>query len=193
LPPSVSGCHRFVACYNRTCCFETFPFPVATADQQRDIREAAQALDDHRKARLELHPDLSMTGLYNVLEKLRSGAELSAADQDVNNRGLVSSLKVLHDALDALVVEGYGWPAELPTPEVLSLLAALNVLHAAEERQGIVKYLRPEYQNPNWTGQDGLLAVDEAAAAKLPMFPKRLAEQSQVVRQLMYCAKAGGP
>uniref|UniRef100_UPI003450DAA0 type IIL restriction-modification enzyme MmeI n=1 Tax=Deinococcus sp. TaxID=47478 RepID=UPI003450DAA0 len=177
--------------YNKTRCFETFPFPTVTAAQQRAIREGAQALDDHRKARLALHPDLSMTGLYNVLEKLRSGAELSAAEQDAHSRGLVSTLRGLHDDLDGLVAEAYGWPFDLPTPEVLARLAALNTVRAAEERSEIVNYLRPAYQNPNWKGQEGLLAADEAeiAAAKLPMFPKRLAEQSQAVRQLL---RAGG-
>ncbi|CAM3813229.1 Class I SAM-dependent DNA methyltransferase [Deinococcus saxicola] len=173
--------------YNKTRCFETFPFPAATPAQQGAICEKAEALDAHRKQRLTLHTDLTLTGLYNVLEKLRAGETLSDAERDVNTRGLVKTLKDLHDELDALVTDAYGWSADLGTLELLEKLAALNALRAAEERQDIVQYLRPEYQNPDRSVQ-GLLveAVSAVAAtARLPAFPTKTREQSQVVRQLL--------
>ena len=36
------------------------------------IRELGERLDAHRKRQQALHPDLTLTGMYNVLEKLRS-------------------------------------------------------------------------------------------------------------------------
>ena len=59
--------------YNNTRCFEPFPFPALEegALKQR-IRELGERLDAHRKRQQALHPDLTLTGLYNVLEKLRS-------------------------------------------------------------------------------------------------------------------------
>jgi len=35
------------------------------------IRDLAEQLDAHRKRQQALHPDLTLTGMYNVLEKLR--------------------------------------------------------------------------------------------------------------------------
>jgi len=61
---------------NKTC-FEPFPFPDATKAQQSRIRELGEQLDAHRKRQQELHPKLTMTGMYNVLEKLRSGESLT--------------------------------------------------------------------------------------------------------------------
>ena len=58
--------------YNKTRCFEPFPFPAATAAQQARIRALGEQLDAHRKARQALHPELTLTGMYNVLEKLRA-------------------------------------------------------------------------------------------------------------------------
>ncbi len=58
--------------YNKTRCFETFPFPAATPAQQARIRELGEQLDAHRKRQQAAHPDLTMTGMYNVLEKLRA-------------------------------------------------------------------------------------------------------------------------
>ena len=46
--------------------------------------------------------------MYNVLEKLRSGAALTAKDKVVHEQGLVSVLKQIHDDLDAAVAEAYG-------------------------------------------------------------------------------------
>ncbi|GGJ65531.1 class I SAM-dependent DNA methyltransferase [Deinococcus aquiradiocola] len=175
--------------YVKTRCFETFPFPAATASQKATIRAQAQLLDDHRQTRLTLHPDIGMTDLYNVLEKLRKGETLSAKEQDIHDRGLVSTLRALHDELDARVADAYGWAPALPEQQLLGNLMALNEQRAAEERRDVVQWLRPEYQNPASINQvqEGLgLDVPVAAAAEqVPTFPARLAEQSRVVRQLL--------
>lgn len=179
--------------YVKSRCFETFPFPDASAEQKAAIREKAQELDTHRKRQLELHPDLTLTELYNVLERLRSGEALSDKEKDIHERGLVGTLRDLHDELDALVAGAYGWTPGLDEQTILARLTALNADRAAEERRGVVRYLRPEYQNPNANVQEVL--VEEAAAAnaeaKLPTFPRKLAAQSQVVRQVL--REAGQP
>ena len=177
--------------YNKTRCFETFPFPVATFSQKAAIRLQAQALDDHRKARLALHPDLGMTDLYNVLERLRAGEALSDKEQDIHDRGLVSLLKKLHDELDERVAAAYGWTVALPVQTLLGNLMALNEQRAAGERKDIVQWLRPAYQNPGSVVQEGLgldVAAVPVAAEQILAFPARLAEQSRVVRQLLRTA-----
>ena len=58
--------------YNNTVCFGAFPFPAASAAQQPRIRDLAEQLDAHRKRQQALHPGLTLTGMYNVLEKLRA-------------------------------------------------------------------------------------------------------------------------
>ena len=100
----------------------------------------------------------------------------------------MSTLRKLHDDLDALVADAYGWPVALPTQVLLGNLIALNEQRAAEERKDIVQWLRPAYQNPGSVVQDGLgldVPVAVVAALQIPVFPSRLAEQSRVVRQLL--------
>jgi hypothetical protein len=174
--------------YNKTRCFETFPFPIASPSQMGAIRAQAQALDDHRKARLALHPDVGMTDMYNVLERLRAGETLSEKEQRIHGQGLVSMLRKLHDDLDALVADAYGWPVTLPTQALLGNLMALNEQRAADERRDVVQWLRPAYQNPGMAAQEGLgldVSVVPVAVQQVPVFPSRLAEQSRVVRQLL--------
>jgi len=156
--------------YNKTRCFETFPFPDATPDQQTRIGDLAEQLDAHRKRQQAAHSELTLTGMYNVLEKLRAGAPLSAKDKTIHEQGLVSVLRELHDALDTAVFDAYGWadlapalvgrpgattplpdkPAEQAAAEedLLTRLVALNAERAAEEARGQVRWLRPAYQNP---------------------------------------------
>src|SRR3546814_19667924 len=74
-----------------------------------------------------------MTGLYNVLEKVRAGAALTDAEKDVYEAGLVGVLRQIHADLDAAVAEAYGWPADLADEEILERLVALNHARAAEE------------------------------------------------------------
>ncbi|MDR0466673.1 MAG: class I SAM-dependent DNA methyltransferase, partial [Deltaproteobacteria bacterium] len=120
--------------YNKTRCFDAFPFPDAAPEQQSRIRALGEKLDAHRKSRQALHPALTMTGMYNALEALRAGRELTAKEKSVHEQGLVTVLRELHDELDAAVAEAYGWPVDLPDEEVLSRLAALNVERAEEEK-----------------------------------------------------------
>ena len=96
--------------YNKTLCFEKFPFPEATEPQRARIRELGEALDAHRKRQQAEHPKLTLTDIYNVLEKLRAGTPLSPKEQTTHEHGLVSVLRQIHDDLDAAVAEAYGFP-----------------------------------------------------------------------------------
>jgi hypothetical protein len=149
-------------------CFAPFPFPSddtgltpALADR---IRTLAEQLDAHRKARQAAHDDVTLTGLYNVLAKLRAEEPLNAKEKLLHEHGLVAVLKSLHDELDTAVLQAYGWSdleAALadhrPAPAaaearaaavetLLERLVALNAKRAAEEAAGHVRWLRPEFQ-----------------------------------------------
>lgn len=174
--------------YNKTRCFETFPFPDATEEQQGAVRALAERLDAFRKERLAEHPALTMTALYNVLEDVRAGRALSAKGKAVFEQGLVATLLSLHDDLDAAVAAAYGWVAGLPMQEILARLLELNARRAQEEKAGMVRYLRSDYQDPRAVQQSGLgLAVAAPAVVEdEPLaFPGKLSEQAQLVRQVL--------
>lgn len=155
--------------YNKSKCFGPFPFPAATEAQQQRIRELGEALDAHRKKQQAAHPGLTITGMYNVLEKLRSGEPLTAKEKTIHDDGLVSVLKKIHDDLDAAVFDAYGWPATLSDDEILERLVALNHERAAEEKRGLIRWLRPEFQNKGGAagkgGQAGLAQGSRRADA----------------------------
>jgi hypothetical protein len=95
--------------YNKTRCFETFPFPVLNEEQASKIGALAERIDTHRKRQQAEHDSLTLTGMYNVLETLRAGDELTDKDKSINQQGLVSTLLEDHDKLDRAVFEAYGW------------------------------------------------------------------------------------
>lgn len=135
--------------YVKTRCFMPFPFPDVTTPARSTIGKIAQELDTHRKRQRAASPELTLTGMYNVLEKLRGGLApdaLTPPDRRIFENGLVLILKELHDQLDAAVAGAYGWPVDLPDEEILARLVALNRERSAEEAQGQVRWLRPEYQ-----------------------------------------------
>lgn len=72
--------------------------PAAQAPHDR-IRELGEALDAHRKRRQALHPTLTITGMYNVLEKLRAGEELTTKELVIYWQGMVGVLRQIHDEL----------------------------------------------------------------------------------------------
>ncbi len=135
--------------YQKTRCFDPFPFPAATEAQQRVIGDLAEELDTLRKKVLAEHPDLTLTGLYNVLEKVKRGEAMSKKEQGVHERGLVAVLNHLHEEIDRAVFAVYGWPYDLEDAEILTRLVALNQERRAEEAMGEIRWLRPEYQAPD--------------------------------------------
>ena len=192
--------------YIKTSCFEPFPFPaLEEGDLKQRIRDLGERLDAHRKRQQELHPDLTLTGIYNVLEKLRAGEALTAKDKEIHDKGLVSVLKQIHDDLDAAVLEAYGWAdlataipladilarggpdAEALEQQLLTRLVALNHERAAEEKRGLIRWLRPDFQAPGAaTAQQAEIglsddedATPDTAAACHPRLARRTARPSR--------------
>lgn len=134
--------------YQKSLCFDPFPFPDPPADLRARIAAVAESLDAHRKAAIDRDERVTMTGMYNVVEKLRSGEPLTPKERTVHELAACGMLRDMHDELDALVAEAYGWPWPLSTEEILERLVALHGVRVAEEAQGIVRWLRPEFQAP---------------------------------------------
>lgn len=157
--------------YVKSRCFETFPFPAAdtglTPALTDKIRQLAEQIDAHRKKQQAAHADVTLTGLYNVLEKLRTGEALTAKDKTLHEHGLVGVLRSLHDELDAAVLASYGWsdlyPFTAAPDALLARLVALNAQRTAEEAKGTVRWLRPAFQAPS-QGQQAAIAMPEQAA-----------------------------
>lgn len=179
--------------YVKTTCFEKFPFPAASPEQQTRIAALAEQLDTHRKRQQAAHPDLTLTGMYNVLAKLRSGEPLTAKDKTIHEQGLVAVLRQLHDELDTAVLAAYGWSDLAPgdTDTLLERLVALNAERAAEEATGHIRWLRPDFQNlstsptqttPLKLGSDpGLATATPATKAEKRPWPATLPEQVRAV------------
>lgn len=148
--------------YNKSRCFETFPFPDEdtglTPALRQHIAAMAEQIDAHRKRQQAAHPGLTLTGMYNVLEVLRQAQDergdaqdnrpLTAKEKTIYSQGLVSVLKDLHDELDAAVLQAYGLEPGLDNDALLTHLVALNASRTAQEKSGQVRWLRPDFQNP---------------------------------------------
>lgn len=204
--------------YNKGKCFDAFPFPLATAEQQAKIRPLAEQLDAHRKRQQAEHADLTLTGMYNILEKIRLGQILTDKEKTIHQKGLVSILRELHDDLDRAVFDAYGWSdlasklvgkagATTPYPnkpedqaaaeeELLKRLVDLNTQRANDEANGIIHWLRPDYQNPSAISEQTQIqgeletTADDDATVKIKpaakqTWPKEMRDQVSIVRQLV--------
>jgi hypothetical protein len=140
-----------------------------------------------------------MTSMYNVLEKLRASEPLTAKEKTIYEQGLVSVLKQIHDDLDAAVADAYGWPVNLSDEEILERLVALNHQRAEEEKRGIIRYLRPDFQNPQGQTQKQIaVEADEEVQPPAPKskppkagssgkraWPKALSDQAAAVQSVL--------
>lgn len=135
------------------------------------------------------HPDLTMTGLYNLLARLRSGAAFDLVAQDQRQRGRVDILDQLHDRIDAAVAAAYGWLADLDGTAIVARLVALNGERHAEEKAGRVRWLRPDYQIacagltalPVPARAEQIEADLPAAPLRKPQFPRDAIGQTAAV------------
>jgi hypothetical protein len=204
--------------YNVSVAFDPFPFPLPTDAQRQRIGDLAEQLDAHRKRQQAAHADLTLTGMYNVLEKLKSGEALTPKERVIHEQGLVSVLKQLHDEIDLAVLDAYGWNDLAPLMQIvngnasptttreeaarelderlLERLVALNASRAADEKRGIIHWLRPEFQNPAGatptqttieTGDEEETPAAVVAEKKVP-WPKDLTEQVKAVASALTSA-----
>lgn len=113
--------------YQHSETFYPFPFADVLANPtiQSRLTELGERLDAFRKERLAAHDFLTMTGLYNVLERIRelewkagpgrhsesaaSIEPLSERERDIYDAGHIAILKDIHDEIDTLVLAAYGW------------------------------------------------------------------------------------
>jgi hypothetical protein len=141
--------------YTPTTCFETFPFPVPTPEQEAAIAEAARRLDELRRnwlnppewtraeilefpgstagpwARYVHDPDERGVGRVRYP---RAVARDEEAARQLARRTLTNLynqrpawLAHAHAQLDAAVASAYGFPENLPDEEILARLLELNM------------------------------------------------------------------
>lgn len=175
--------------WRNVTCFEPFPFPLCSGEKMNALSDLGESLDAHRKRQQELHPNLTITDMYNVLEKLRTSEPLNERDLVTYEQGLVSILKQIHDDLDAAVFNAYGWPEAPSDEELLDLLVTLNTQRTQEERTGLVRWVRPEYQRPEGVVAgvgEGFekIATQVKKEAKL-VWPKTISDQARAIRQVL--------
>ena len=178
--------------YTKSLAYDPFPFPAATAPQRTEIAALAEELDAHRKRAQADHPHLTLTLLYNVLDAIRSGRALTPAERDVLDAGQVAVLRHLHDRLDAAVAAAYGWPADLAPDAIVERVVALNRERVGEEAEGLVRWLRPDYQaGPELRrrAEQGALDVAEGDGTA-PPWPRKTPEQFVALRAAL---SRGGP
>lgn len=175
--------------YIGTRCFDPFPFPDLTDTQRARLAQLGEELDTHCKRQQAAHPKLTLTQMYNVLEKLRAGQAIEGKDKEIYEQGLIGILRDLHDQIDSATADAYGWPVDLSDEDILFRLVALNKERAEEEARGHIRWLRPDYQNP--TGAQattkGTLDLDLGIAAKVDQapWPKTMPEQFAAVQDAL--------
>ena len=183
--------------------FHPFPFPDPPDKLKQKIRELGERLDSHRKNIQAQHPDITLTGMYNLLEKMRKGESFTDSDREYNDRALVSILKQIHDELDIAVFQSYGWDELIPLWQgddiqkeelkqtILEKLVALNLERAEEEKNGLIRWLRPEYQAPDQvTTQKEIEGIElEEKTVVEPVepqkFPTKFKDQLAAIRELL--------
>ena len=175
--------------YAKTRCFDPFPFPDLTDPQRAHLRQLGEDLDAHRKRQQKAHPKLTLTQMYNVLEKLRANDVIEGKDREIYDQGLIGILHDLHDQIDSAVAEAYGWPVDLSDEDILLRLVALNKERAEEEARGHVRWLRPDYQNPTGVqatkGKTTDMDLGVVAKVEKAPWPKTLPEQIAAVREAL--------
>lgn len=138
--------------FNNTEIFPQFPFPDLSESQSAVLADLGESLDRLRKEQIAAHKQLTITGLYNVVERLRAiqadptEPPLTDAERAIHDAGLATRVLELHDQIDAAVIAAYHWDCDVSAEDMFKLLVDLNAVRAAEEAAGQIKWLRPEYQ-----------------------------------------------
>jgi hypothetical protein len=180
--------------YTKSVCFDPFPFPEANASSCTRIADLAEELDSTRKTVLAEQGDLTLTGLYNLRDKVEHHEPLDIVEQDQRIRGRIDIICAIHAQIDHAVAGAYGWPTDMTDKGIVAALVALNAARHQEERSGTVRWLRADYQLGR-AGIDQLSAkIDTAeqteaalpfASARKPSFPREAVGQTAAVLEAL--------
>lgn len=147
--------------YTPTTCFETFPFPAMTAEDEAAIGEAAAELDRLRRAwlnppewtqeevlefpgsvdgpwkRFVHEPDARGIGTVRwpriVARDAKCAAKLARRTLTNLYNERPTWLDLAHKRLDEAVFAAYGWPPDLTDEQILERLLTLNLERAGNE------------------------------------------------------------
>jgi type II restriction/modification system DNA methylase subunit YeeA len=153
--------------YTPTSCFETFPFPEATADQKINISAAAKELNELREnwlnpsewttmrvlefpgsidgpwSRFVVDPDARGMGnvRYSRVEPRDDDCAKKLAKRTLTNlyNERPAWLRNAHAKLDAAVAAAYGIDLNLTDDQILENLLALNIERANDETKSAAK------------------------------------------------------
>ncbi|MGV3579163.1 class I SAM-dependent DNA methyltransferase [Brevundimonas sp.] len=174
--------------YTKTGCFDPFPFPTTDATSRAALRAAGEALNAHRQRVLEDHPDLTLTGLYNLLDITRTGGSMPQRQQDIARRARIVILRELHDEIDRLTADAYGWQPDQTGAQLLGALVGLNRVREVEEARGQVRWLRPDFQidrvgapQPS-PEREAPLMPQVVKTGRRPVFPRDRYEQPLAIQ-----------
>ena len=121
--------------------FDTFPFPQQPPPSQvKAVADAGRALHEFRRARMANSGTLTLRDMYRTLEEPGT-----------------NPLRDLHNALDAAVLDAYGFD---PDRDLLEQLLALNFEVAAKIEAGesvTAPGIPPDYPNPAELVSDGCI------------------------------------
>ncbi|MFT5814861.1 MAG: hypothetical protein ACI9VT_002630 [Psychroserpens sp.] len=200
--------------YVKSTSFECFPFPTLSGEDKVNIQDLAERINKHRKYQQYKHPKLTLTNMYNVLEKLRLEEPLNDKEKEINQNGLVSVLRDLHDKLDRAVFSAYGWEdlgdiivgmpgATIPCvdkrevqtqaeEDLLSRLVTLNHQRVSMEAQGHMNWLRSEFQSPDKHSTEIAFDTEVLTSAEFSTatvtkatWPKEMREQITTIISLL--------
>ncbi len=181
------------AVYVKGACFDRFPFPELAGERRTELAALAEELDALRARVLEKHAFLTMTGLYNARALIGAREGLEEAAQVVHEAGCVGLIDHLHQRIDRLVAEAYGWPADLADNQIVDRLIALHGARADEEAAGRVAFVRPDYQSPRVRAEKGRLRPETTTeeTASLGMLPEEPGALASTLLAIL--RKAGMP
>lgn len=187
--------------YIKTKVFDPFPFPPPGDILKAKIRAVAEELDAFRKQRQVEHPDLTLTQMYNVLEKLKVSHPLDEYDETIKDKGLILILKELHEKLDELVFEAYGWPPTLTDEQILESWSRSITSAQRRNAAAMWRWLRPDYQIPRFgkkldkqaAKEDGAQIIADLdlpeTGGKKPVFPADPVAQTAAVFAVLATAR----
>lgn len=103
--------------YTPTSAFETFPWPIPSAEEREDIAQAARVVIARRQE-ICLERQIGLTKLYNEVDE-----------------GAYQDLKGLHRHLDEAVAAAYGWPKGAAHDSADSNRRLLDLNHAIADEK----------------------------------------------------------
>jgi len=152
--------------FSGNAALDPFPFPAFTEAQKAHVADLAEKMEVERDRIAAVSGFKSFTAAYNLIAKVSEKEALSPEERGDYQAFGLGVLQNIHRQIDEAVCQAYGFAPTITDQEIVEGVVKLHEERVEEEKRGIIRWMRPDWQTKNPVAEEKVLPEAQAGVAQ---------------------------